>query len=340
MSPGGIRKAGRKMGIPEIALPFCLALASAAGVPSDGNYRAITLPGVKGRIDHLAIDTAGHRLFVAALGNGSLEVIDLAQGRVIRSITGLDEPQGAVYVEKGNRIVVAGGGGSVAFFDGATYGLAKTADLGSDADNIRYAPTANEVFVGFGSGGIAVLDADNGGLLHSIKLPAHPEAFEVEGKGARIFVNVPDADEVDVVDRGKRAVVSHWSTVPLRSNFPMALDESGHRLFVGARRPAALRVFDTESGRALAEIPIDGDVDDLFLDSANGRVLAVCGAGFIDIVPGKGGDGSGAVKRIPTAKGARTGLFLPAQAKFYLAVPARGSQSAEIREYGTQAWPE
>jgi hypothetical protein len=324
----------------RVVLPFCLAIASASGAPAGENYRSIALPGVKGRIDHLAIDTAGHRLFVAALGNGSLEVVDLNKGRVIRSITGLDEPQGVAYLEKGNRIVVASGGGSVAYFDGASYGLLKTVDLGSDADNVRYAAAADKIYVGFGSGGIAVLDADSGTLLHSIKLPAHPEAFEVESKGGRVFVNVPDANEVDVVDQGKRAMISRWTPGHLRSNFPMALDESARRLFVGVRRPPELRVFDTESGKSIADIPIDGDVDDVFLDAANGRVLASCGAGFLDIVPRKSGDGFGAVIRIPTAKGARTGLFLPAQAKYYLAVPANGSRSAEIREYGPRTLSE
>ncbi len=56
------------------------------------------MPGVEGRIDHLNADVKGQRLFVAALGNNTLEVLDLAQGKRIRSVIGLREPQGVAYV--------------------------------------------------------------------------------------------------------------------------------------------------------------------------------------------------------------------------------------------------
>src|SRR5438552_1378015 len=71
--------------------------------------QTIPMPGVEGRIDHLNADVKGQRLFVAALGNNTLEVLDLAQGKRIRSVTGLREPQGVAYVAELDQVVVANG---------------------------------------------------------------------------------------------------------------------------------------------------------------------------------------------------------------------------------------
>lgn len=309
------------------------ALIAAAAGPVAPAYRSIPLPGVKGRIDHMEIDTVGHRLFVAALGNGSVEVLDLAQGKAIRSLRGFGEPQGIAYLAKGNRIAVADGNGSLRLIDGASYRIVKTVDLHADADNVRYASGEGRLYVGYGSGGIAVVDPDSGIVTQSITLPSHPEAFQLESQGKRIFVNVPGANEVDVVDPGKNTVVSRWASGHLYANFPMALDEPAHRLYVGVRRPAAMKVFDTESGTLVADIHTDGDADDIFLDLDNRRVILSCGAGFVDLIPSEAKDRFGPAVRIPTAPGARTSLFLPKENRLYLAVPARGGEAAEIRIY-------
>src|SRR5262245_32790451 len=72
--------------------------------------KAMPLPGVQGRIDHLAVDVAGQRLFVCALGNNTLEVVDLSKGERTASLTGFHEPQGVRYLPDSNVIVVANGG--------------------------------------------------------------------------------------------------------------------------------------------------------------------------------------------------------------------------------------
>src|SRR5690349_7400884 len=71
--------------------------------------KTIPLPGVKGRFDHFAIDAKHQRLFVAALGNNSLEIVDLAAGKRLHSIEGLHKPQGVLYLAEPNRIYVANG---------------------------------------------------------------------------------------------------------------------------------------------------------------------------------------------------------------------------------------
>src|SRR5438876_6971283 len=296
--------------------------------------QTIRLPGVEGRIDHFALDLSGERLFVCALGNNTVEVVDLRKGERIRSITGLGAPQGIVYIPELDRLFVANDkGGIFKIYDGKSFQQITELNFEDDADNVRYDEGAKRIYVGFGSGGIAIVNAVDGKQLGSITLAAHPEAFELEKNGKRIFVNVPNSRHVAVIDREKGEVVTTWKTDLAFGNFPMALDEANHRLFVGCRLPSKLVVLNTESGEVAAKIDISGDPDDLFYDSKRHRIYAICGAGKIDIIEQTDPNTYAASARVNTADGARTGLFVSEGETLFVAVPHRGSQKAEVRAY-------
>lgn len=299
--------------------------------------QTIALPGVEGRIDHLAFDVAGERLFVCALGNNTVEVLDLRQRGRIHSITGLGSPQGIVYIPELNRLFVTNDkGGICKIYQAQSFQQIAELNLKDDADNVRYDSATKRLYVGFGSGGIAIVNAADGKQIGSIKLTAHPEAFELEKNGNRIFVNVPDSRHVAVIDRDKGEVINTWKTDLAFGNFPMALDEANHRLFVGCRMPSRLVAVNTESGEIAAKIDISGDTDDIFYDSKRHRIYAICGAGKIDIIEQTSGDSYKALANIDTADGARTGLFIPERDTFFVAIPHRGSQKAEIRCYAIE----
>ena len=296
--------------------------------------QTIPLPGVEGRIDHFALDASGERLFVCALGNNTVEVLDLRKGERIRSITGLGAPQGIVYIPELDRLFIANDkGGLCKIYDGKSFQTVGELNFKDDADNVRYDNAAKKIHVGFGSGGIAIVNAPDGKQIGSIKLSAHPEAFELEKNGKRIFVNVPNSRHVAVIDREKGEVVTTWKTDLAFGNFPMALDEANHRLFVGCRLPSKLVVLNTESGDVAAKIDISGDPDDLFYDSKRHRIYAICGAGKIDIIEQTDPNTYAASTKVNTADGARTGLFVSERDILFVAVPHRGSQKAEVRAY-------
>jgi len=205
-------------------------------------------------------------------------------------------------------------------------------DALGDADNIRYEPESGRIYVGFDSA-LAVLEGSTMRLMSRIKLSGHPESFQLESRGSRIFVNVPTAHRIAVIDRKQGEVRSSWSLGEARANFPMALDEASHRLFVATRRPAALLVFDTESGKRITSVPIGGDADDLFFDGERKQILAICGEGLITVVHQQDADRYVAIDQVHTAPGARTGLFVPAQRTLYVAVPAQHPSQAEIRVF-------
>jgi YVTN family beta-propeller protein len=294
----------------------------------------VALQNVEGRIDHFAFDSAGERLFVCALGNNTVEIIDLRSSQRIHSITGLGSPQGILYTRDLDRLFVANDkGGVLKIYNGKSVQPLGELNFKDDADNLRYDDATKKIYVGFGSGGIGIVNAPDGKEIGSIKLSAHPEAFELEKNGRRIFVNVPNSRHVAVIDRDKGEVVARWQTDLAFGNFPMALDEANHRLFVGCRLPSKLVVLDTESGKVIAKIDISGDSDDLFYDSKRHRIYAICGAGKIDIIEQADANTYKALAKIDTADGARTGLFVPERDSLFVAVPHRGSQQAEIRRY-------
>ena len=310
--------------------------APAQPMPPLGLVQTIPLPDVRGRIDHMDIDLDGERLFVAALGNDSLEVIDLRAGKRSMRVEHLAEPQGVVYVPEAKRLFVANGrSGRIDVFAGPDLASAGHADGLDDADNLRYDARSGHVYSGYASA-IAVIDVTTAKRLGNIKLAGHPESFQLEGSGPRMFVNVPSAGQIAVVDRDAGTVGATWALAGAKANFPLALDEAERRLFVATRRPAALLVYDIDNGRQIASVPIGGDADDLFYDAKRKRVYAICGQGVIDVVQQRDADHYLPAARVTTAPGARTGLFAASRDTLYVAVPARDASIAEIRVYAVR----
>jgi DNA-binding beta-propeller fold protein YncE len=305
----------------------------------------IPLPGVQGRVDHSSIDPKRHRLILSGLGNNTVEIVDVFAGRVIHTINGFNEPQGTLYVAENDRIVIANAGdGNVRVYDGTSFALLKTIEFGSvDTDNIRYDPTNKKIYVGYGEdegGAIGMIDATTYERLDNEYKTGggHPESFQLDFSGSKIFVNDPDAGDVTLAIDQKTHAVSKWQLGGNRFNFPMALDEANHRLFVGTRRPSKLVVFDTQKGRLITALTCAGDTDDMFYDARRKRVYIIGGVGLISVFQQKDPDHYELIANIPSSIGARTGFYYatPDWDRIYVAVPAHAGQGAELWVYETQ----
>jgi YVTN family beta-propeller protein len=295
--------------------------------------KTIELPEVQGRIDHLSVDVKGQRLFVSALGNNTVEVIDLKAGRRIRTISGLQEPQGVLYVPASDRLYVANAkDGNVRVFDGSSYAALKALDYGDDADNLRYDSARKRIYVGYGSGALGEID-DEGNKAGEIKLDAHPESFQLEKDSPRVYVNLPKSRKIAVLDREKHTIIATWPTGMALANYPMALDQANHRLLVVTRFPARLLVFDTNTGKTVQRLPAVGDCDDVFYDPARKRIYASGGEGGISVFEQLDPDHYKESARISTVEGARTGFFSPELDRLFLAVRRKGAQAAQVRVF-------
>ena len=303
---------------------------------------AIPLPNVKGRIDHFGFDRVHNRLFVSALGNNSEEIIGVGAQTVIHTISGVPTPQGVAYSPETNKLFVGSDEGKLYIYDGTTFDLITAIDFGDDVDNLRYDAAEKRLYVGYGddkTGAIGMVDAaTNKRLDGDFKLGAHPESFQLSTSGPNIYVNLPDLKQIAVINRSTHSI-ARWP-ISFESNFPMALDETDHRLFVATRKPPQLNVLDTNSGRLIATLPTVQDSDDLFYDSARKRVYVCGGEGYISVFQQDDADHYKLLAKVQTAIGARTAGYFGKGKKgfdrFYLAVPARADHGAEVWIYTVQ----
>ena len=316
---------------------------------------SVPLEGVEGRLDHMAADTVSQRLFVAALENHSIEVIDLAQRKRIHQIPGILEPQGIAFVRESALLLVCSrGDGTCRSFDANTFAPGPWVDLGRNADNARFDAASHAIYAGSGAepgpGLLSAIDVDSflpagrGGkqappispadlllvrprqakVKSEALLKAHPESFQVDPQHHRVFVNVPDEHQIAVLEStaGELKFSQSWPVTVAEKNFPMALDAAHSRLFIACRKPALVALYDTDSGKLIAQSPCVGDSDDIFYDTQAGRLYVIGGEGFVDVF-----DAPANTKvlprlaQIPTVPKARTGLFIPESKTLAVAVP-------------------
>jgi hypothetical protein len=296
--------------------------------------KEIPLSNVKGRIDHIDINIKDQLAYIAALGNNTLEIVDLKSGKVTGSIKGLDEPQGVAYIVRHNEILIANGGtGECSFYNAVTLKKTGSIKLTDDADDVRYDADADRIYVGYGSGGIAIFNAADHKQVGNITLPAHPESFQLDPKVNKLWVNLPGAGMVGVADLKQLRLIAKWSRLLPRSNFPMAYDDVQHRIIVGYRLPAKLIVYNSETGKEIFSAPTVGDVDDLYWDKRTKQILISGGGGSVNIFKQTGNTAYVHVASIPTRKGARTSLLVPELNLFLIAARANGDQKAALSVY-------
>src|SRR5262249_50163726 len=321
-------------------LVLAAGLAVAAIAPAADSERlkltqTIQLEGAEGRLDHMALDAKGERLFVASLSNNSLDVIDLKAGKTVKQVPEQKKVQGIAYAPELDRIFVGNGVDGVCnVFDGKTYKLLHTLKM-PDADNVRFNPTTGLVYVGHAEQALTAFDAKTFEVKATVKLPGQPEAFQLDSDRKRLFVNTVRPSAVAAVDLTKHEVVAKYTPTKVEGFSPMALERGRERIFIGWRQPAVILALDGKTMTELWTVEIPADIDDLFYDAKRLRMYASCGEGFLTVLEEKdGGGGYEVVEKLPTAKLARTCFFDQESGRLFLGVPRQaGKPGPEIRVY-------
>jgi hypothetical protein len=325
---------------PRVILTLTFAALTAPALSAADSDRlklvqTIQLEGAEGRLDHMAIDGKGERLFVASLSNNSLDVLDLKAGKVIKQVPDQKKIQGIAYAPALDRIFVGNGVDGVCnVFDGKGYKLLHTLKM-PDADNVRFDAGSGLVYVGHAERALTAFDAKTYEVKATVKLPGQPEAFQLDAERKRVYVNTVKPSAVAAVDLTKHEVVDKFVTEKAEGFYPMALDLEGQRIFIGCRKPAVVLALDAKALKELWTVEIPGDIDDLFFDAKRKRLYASCGEGVLTILEEKGKDGRfEVVEKMPTTKLARTCFFDPESGRLFLGVPRQaGKPGPEIRVY-------
>jgi hypothetical protein len=328
------------------ALLFCLAgLAVLARAESGATLtlvKTIALPSVAGRFDHFAFDPADGRLFVAATGNHSVEVVSVKTGKRIETIAGLGKPHGLAWVADQGKLFVADGSlAALKVYTGSPLKEVATLALSDDADDMVYDAQTGLLYVGHGGssaavpGRIAVVNTRDNSLVQNLPVSAHPEALEIDPDGKRVFANIADSSEIVVIDAASHSIKATWKLSRASDNVPVAFDAEDHALLVGCRKPARSVSVDAGTGVEVSDLLSATGADDLFYEAQRHRAYLISGSGAVDIYQVAPDKSLKALDTIKTGPGAKTGLLVPSLKALFVAVPATSAEPAEIRMYAT-----
>jgi hypothetical protein len=297
--------------------------------------QTIVLKGKAGKLDHLTLDTKRERLLLANMSNGTLDIVDLKAGSLLKQVPGQTGIQGVAYAPDLDRIFVGlGTGGLCNVFAGDDYKPLKTIKFADDADNVRYDPANHLAFVVHAEKALGVVDAKIFALVNDIKLPGAAEGFQIESARPRLYLAIPSPSQVVVIDTGKKEIVATYPLKMAGGGHPLALDEANKRMFIGCRKEPMVVAMDTETGKEIMGVEIPKEVDDLHYDAKRKRLYASCGEGFLAVIKQVSPDKYELAEKIETVKQARTSCFDPESSRLFLAVPRQPDKPGpEIRVY-------
>jgi DNA-binding beta-propeller fold protein YncE len=324
------------IGVPSIVLAgLLLATPAFAQQPSFELVQTIVLKGKSGKLDHVAFDAKRERLFLANTVNGTLDIVDVKQGKLLKQLPGQTGIQGVAYAADLDRVFVGlGGGGLCNVFAGENFSPLKTIKFSDDSDNVRYDPATHLTFVAHAEKALGVIDARSFAVSPDIALPGPAEGFQIATTQPRLYLCIPSPSQVVVIDTEKKSILASYPMKLASAGHPVALDEANKRIFVGCRNEPMVVVLDSETGKEIAGIPIPKDVDDLVYDAKRKKLYATCGEGFLTVIRQDSPDKYEVAEKIPTVKQAKTSYFDAASGRLFLAVPRQPDQAGpEIRVY-------
>jgi DNA-binding beta-propeller fold protein YncE len=329
---------------PAAALLLVAALPSwtqSASLPT--LQRTIELLDGTGKFDHFAIDQDKNRLFIAATGNQSVEVLDLNSGKVTQSVTGFGKPHGLAWVAETKNLYASDGTrADLKIIAGDPLKTVKSIKLSDDADDMVYDAKTHLLYVGHGGSdtanpaSIAIVDTQKQQLVKNLPVAAHPEGLEIDNATDRIFANIADASEIAVIDGKRQVQTATWKLSRAKDNVPLAYDSDNQLLFVACRAPGRLVVLDGISGKEINDLPSDSGADDIFYDAELHRIYLIAGSGVVDVYELDSNKSVHSIGVLRTSPGAKTGLFVPAQHALYVGVPSGSGRATSVLVYSTK----
>ncbi len=322
---------------------FAMGLALLAAQPGKAAIlellQTTDLPGIEGDLDHLAVDSAGQRLFVAAEDNGTLRVIDLKTGKLQRTVKGFMNPHSILYLPEQLELYITDGSKAVQVLDSNTFAVKKTIATTAGADSIAVDSKNHTMFtitggkdVSMAASAVSEIDTKSARLIRELPISAvHVEAMALEESGTRLFVNVTDKNYLAVIDRAAGKTTAQWPIKEAKQNAPLAFDEAHHRLFVVCRDPGKLVVLDSANGRSVVSFPTGARADEVIFDKVHQRIYVIAGEGKIYPYGETDADHFQPLPPVSSSAGAKTAVLSPDGRRMYISVsPGDGKTGAKV----------
>src|SRR5579872_1458473 len=261
--------------------------ACAAAPESLVLVKTIPLKGVTGKLDHLAVDSKGERLFVANKPNNTLDIVDLKTGKLVKQIADQGKVSGVSFAEDLDMIYVGNGAGVCNAFEGKEYKQVFSTPA-PNADNVHYHSGNHMVYVGQDEI-LSELDARTGELKAAINLPGAVHGFKIDKYAGKIYAVLTKPNLVAVIDIAKHQVTEKYDLTVAAGGSPIAQDAENGLLFVGCpKNPPMVVVFDDKTGKQVASVEIPAGIDDLHFDRRRNRLYASCADSVLAVIEKRG----------------------------------------------------
>jgi DNA-binding beta-propeller fold protein YncE len=304
------------------------------------------MPSMTCHFDRFGLDLKGGRLFAVAENDGTIEVYAVPSGKFLHSIGGFGMSHNVIYRADVNRIYATDGNhtdGLLRIFDGTTYQLIKTIKLLPDADSMDYDPVTHNLYITNGGDFanldytlLSIVNTDKNEHVGDIKFnTGRLEHMVVEKSGTRLFITSPNKREVDVIDRNRRTFLATWPVNEGQLCVAADFDEAHRRFFVTCRS-GTLNVLDSNTGKAVAALPIAKGTDDVVYDAERKRIYIASAEGFLEVYRQIDPDHYELMGRVKTGPMGKNLMLVNSLNRLYVAVPRNGNAEAKILAYAVQ----
>jgi DNA-binding beta-propeller fold protein YncE len=284
-----------------------LTLAAApmhAESPSLTAEKPVVVTG-SGGFDFLQVDAAKRRLLASHTGNGTLDVIDLDSGKLLKQVpTGKAQDvavdgaaeQYLVSVSKEHVLVV---------IDAKSLAKTGEVDLGGEADVLTFNPKNHYAYVVHDHAPeLWVVDPSAKKIVTTIRLPGEPEDLCYDAASNQVYQNIVTPNSVAVIDPAENLVQATWTTGSAARPHGLAIDPDTHVLF-SAGANGKLAVLNLKTGQMMDTIDIAEGVDQIAYDAGNKRLYCASRKGMISVI-GWTDKGAVSLGQVQTATGAKT----------------------------------
>ena len=299
-----------------VALPAAASAAPATRVGGDYVYQGAIDLGAPGSWDYGSFDLASGRLLIGH--RDRIDAVDPATGKVVGSVTGLNEAHGAAADDAiGRGFATSGGDGVLREFSLTDFSIVKDIPIAPDVDGIVFDPGTGQVLVAVGDGKqLVIVDAKSATIADKVDLPGAPEFVAADGAG-KAFVNLASTGQLAKVDIASGKLDAVWPLDGCKSPHGLGYDHHTHRLFAGCANGVVVAV-DPANGKLLATLTAAPFNDAILIDETRGRVFCPNGFGTLTVIQEGPGDSYRVERTVPTFLGARSGALDPHTGTLYL----------------------